>query len=227
MTTFAHLRKSALSLPETAEEKLEAGAVAFTTAQRRFALAEGPVVELYLPDEAAERMLEKHPTAERVDGRGVRVPLADINGQQLNHWLRRAWLSRAPKRLAEQVLAGGSAGAGSVGDLPKAIGNPATRALVGAGLTTLDQVAERTAGELIVWHGIGRGAMPMLAEVVVAPGRQFKAGGDHEFIAVHRASLRHQRGRPRPGPDGGAAVARVRPRVDGRTHVHPERERRL
>lgn len=175
MTTFAHLRKSALSLPETAEERLEAGSVAFTTAERRFALAEGPVVELYLPDEDAERMLEKHPTAERLDGRGVRVPLADINGQQLNHWLRRAWLSRAPRRLAEQVLAGTGAVAGSVGDLPKAIGNPATRALVGAGLTTLDQVAERTAAELLALHGVGPRAIRILEEALAARGRRFKA----------------------------------------------------
>lgn len=175
MTTFAHLRKTALSLPETVEQNLDSGAIAFTTAERRFALAEGVVVELYLPDEAAERVLEKHPTAERVAGLGVRVPLADINGQQLNHWLRRAWLSRAPKRLADQVLAGASAVAGSVGDLPKAIGNPATRALVGAGITTLDQVAERTPDELLALHGVGPRAIRILEEALAATGRRFKA----------------------------------------------------
>ena len=175
MTTFAHLRKTALSLPETAEQELDSGAVVFTTAERRFAVAEGSVVELYLPAEAAERVLEKHPTAERVDGDGVRVPLADINGQQLNHWLRRAWLSRAPRRLADQVLAGSSAVAGSVGDLPRSIGNPATRALVGAGITTLDQVAERTTAELLALHGVGPRAIRILEEALAAKGRLFKA----------------------------------------------------
>lgn len=175
MTTRAHLRKTALSLPGTAEQELRAGAVAFITGERRFASAEGDYVELHLPAEDVDRVLAKHPTAERLAGGGVRVPLADMNGQQLNHWLRRAWLSRAPERLAKQVAAADTAVAGAVGDLPREIGNPATRALVGAGITTLAQVAERTEAELSALHGVGPRAIRILKETLGAMGRQLKA----------------------------------------------------
>ncbi|MGV9299915.1 hypothetical protein [Amycolatopsis sp. NPDC003676] len=93
------------------------------------------------------------------------MPIGDLNGQQLNHWVRRAWLARAPKRLAAPVAAAGTAVAGEVGDLPKAIGSPATRALHGAGITTLAQTAEWTDAELLALHGVGPKAVRLLREV--------------------------------------------------------------
>lgn len=175
MTTLAHLRKTALSLPETAEERLPSGAVSFTTAERPFASAKGNLVELHLPTEDVDRVLAEHPTAERLARRGVRVPLGDMNGQQLNQWLRRAWLSRAPERLAKQASAADSAVPGAVGDLPKAIGRPATQALVAAGITTLAQVAELTEAELKGMHGVGPKAIRVLKDALGATGRQLKA----------------------------------------------------
>jgi len=175
MTTRAHLRKTALSLPETAERALDSGAIEYTTAERRFALARDDLVELHLQAEDAARVLDRHPTAEPLAGGGVRVPLGDMNGQQLNHWLRRAWLSHAPKRLAEQVAAADTAVAGAVGDLPRAIGGPATRALVGAGITTLAQVAERTEAELLALHGVGPRAIRILKETLAA--KEHEPGG--------------------------------------------------
>lgn len=175
MTTRAHLRKTALSLPETIEKRLPSGAVEFVLGAGRFALAEGGHVELHLPAADVARVLEKHPTAEPLEGGGVRVPLADMNGQQLNHWLRRAWRSRAPERLAKQAAAAESAVPGGVGDLPRAIGGPATRALVGAGITTLAQVSERTEAELLALHGVGPKAIRILKEALGATGRQLRA----------------------------------------------------
>lgn len=175
MTTLAHLRKTALSLPETAEHDHGSGVLAFTIGESCFASSMGDFVELHLPDEEVERVLAKHPTAERLDRRGVRIPLADINGKDLNHWLRRAWRASAPERLAELAAAADSALPGAVGDLPRAIGRPATRALVSAGITTLAQVAERTEAELMALHGIGPKAIRILEEALSATGRRLKS----------------------------------------------------
>ncbi|MFD0890246.1 hypothetical protein ACFQ08_37360, partial [Streptosporangium algeriense] len=127
MTTFAQLRKSALSLLETVEQGDRPGTAEFTVHGRRFAsMGEDNQVHLHLPVTEAEKLLAAYPTAEPLthDGTpaGVRVPLADIDGQQLNHWVRRAWFSHAPERLVRQAAAGEKAVAGQTGDLPKAIG---------------------------------------------------------------------------------------------------------
>ncbi len=128
------------------------------------------LVELLLPAPDADEVLAAHPTAERLARGatpiGVRVPVGDINGQQLNYWVRRAWLSRAPKRLAAQVAAGDTAAPGEVGDLPKAIGRPATQALTSAGITTLAQVAGLTEAELLAMHGVGPRAVRILREAL-------------------------------------------------------------
>lgn len=177
---MAQLRKTALSLPETAEREERSGMVAFTVRDKQFATVDKDNhVQLHLPPGEAERVLGEHPTAQRLT-RGttqiaVRIPLADINGQQLNHWVRRAWISRAPKQLAAQVVAGETASAGDVGDLPKAIGRPATQALVSAGITSLDQVSELTEAELKSLHGVGPRAVRILAEALHASGREFKS----------------------------------------------------
>ncbi|TMQ97838.1 hypothetical protein ETD83_19805 [Actinomadura soli] len=171
MTTLAQLRKAALSYPETAEEVIDSGTVAFTVRGKRFAsMGKDAVVELRLPAVDVDEVLAAHPAARPLPRGavtvGVRVPIGDINGQQLNHWMRRAWLSQAPKRLAARVAAGDAATPGEVGDLPKAIGGPATRALTGAGITTLAQVAALTDAELLAMHGVGPKAVRILREAL-------------------------------------------------------------
>lgn len=177
MTTVAQLRKTALSFPETAEQALDDGTIAFTVRDKRFsATGKDNDVQLHLPASEADEVLAAHPTAQRLTRGatpiGVRIPLGDIDGQQLNHWVRRAWFSRAPKRLAAQVAAGDAVAAGGVGDLPKAIGRPATQALAGAGITTLDQVAVLTEAELLAMHGVGPKAVRILGEALSATGRR-------------------------------------------------------
>lgn len=172
MTTFSHLRKTALSLPATTEEETAAGAFVYSTGGKRFAASDRKRVELRLLPEDLEKLLARHPDAERSGGDGVRIELKGINGQQLNHWLRRAWYSRASDELRRQADAGASAAPGAVGDLPRSIGAPATRALAGAGITTLDQVAERSEAELLALHGVGPRAIRILKEALSASGRE-------------------------------------------------------
>ncbi|MER7209540.1 hypothetical protein [Streptosporangium sp. NPDC000239] len=177
MTTFAQLRKTALSLPGTAEQGDRPGVIAFTVHGSLFAsTGDNDHVHLHLPATEAEKVLAAYPTAEPLphDGTsaGVRVPLVDIDGQQLNHWVRRAWFSHAPRQLARQAAAGETAVAGETGDLPKAIGGPATRALAGVGITTLAQVAELTEAELMAMHGVGPKAVRVLGEALRAAGHE-------------------------------------------------------
>jgi hypothetical protein len=160
MTTLAQLRKAALALPEVSES-----AGSFTVRGRTFAsVTETGMVHLHLSD---DDVVSDFPTGERL-ARFFRVPLADVNGQQLNWLVRRAWYHRAPKPLATALAAAdaGTAPAGS--DLPKAIGRPATQALLGAGLTTLDQIATRTRAELLAMHGVGPKAVRILQEALEA-----------------------------------------------------------
>jgi predicted flap endonuclease-1-like 5' DNA nuclease len=51
---------------------------------------------------------------------------------------------------------------GEVGDLPKGIGRPATRALTAIGVTTLAQVARLSDAELLAVHGVGPKAVRVL-----------------------------------------------------------------
>jgi hypothetical protein len=176
MTSLAQLRKTALSLSETAEHGIRLGGVAFTVHEKRFvALSEDNEVQLYLSPAEADQFLAAFPTAVRLThgtrATGVRIGLADINGQQLNHWVRRAWLARAPQQLAAQAAAAETAAAGAVGDLPKAIGRPATQALAGAGVTELSQVAEISDAELLALHGVGPKAVRILREALSAASR--------------------------------------------------------
>ncbi|MEO3746725.1 hypothetical protein [Plantactinospora sp. B5E13] len=181
MTTLAQLRTTALSLPETVERGARPGPVTFTVHDREFASVDPDNrVRLHLPAAEAEQVCAEHPTAERLTGEttatGVLVPLRDINGQQLNHWVRRAWLAHAPEPLAARVAATGTAAPGQVGDLPRAIGRPATRALAGAGISTLAQVADLTAAELAALHGVGPKAVRILREALAATGRTLRDG---------------------------------------------------
>jgi|GEM_PF-596977 len=188
MTSIAQLRAAALALPETVEMPAEVSGgtravrtqaeVTFAVRGAQFAAATDDVVRLSLPTEDVERVLADHPSASR--GRtsvgpaatttavGVDVPLADLDGQQLNHWVRRAWFATAPQELGAALAAADTAEPGQVGDLPASIGRPATRALAGAGLTSLSDVARRTDAELLALHGVGPKAVRLLREAAAS-----------------------------------------------------------
>lgn len=176
MTSRAQLRKTALSLSGTVERVVRLETAAFTVQEKRFAsLTRDDEVQLYLRAGEAEEFLATYPTARRwVHGAtpiGVRIGLKDIDGQQLNHWVRRAWLSRAPKRLTTQAAAAETATPGAVGDLPKGIGRPATQALINAGITTLAQLRRMGEAELLAMHGVGPKAVGILREALSATGQ--------------------------------------------------------
>ncbi|KLN36701.1 hypothetical protein FB00_02260 [Cellulosimicrobium funkei] len=173
MTTLAQVRAAALALPEVAEGDAAAGTVSFVVRGRRFAAAtRDAVVQLRLADDDVARVLAEHLTARRWTRGdhllGASVPLADLDGQQANHWVRRAWFARAPQRLGAALVAADSAEPGSVGDLPAAIGRPATRALAGAGIVSLSDVAPLSDRELLALHGVGPRAVRILREVLAA-----------------------------------------------------------
>jgi hypothetical protein len=161
MTTAAQLRKTALSNPDTTAD----GSVYLVQGTEFAALEPDKRVRLRLPAAEAADMVAQHDTAETTDD-GVTVPIADIGGQALNYWVRRAWIHCAPHELAARALAAEQAGAGSVGDLPRSIGRPATQALANAGITTLDQVAAMSDTELTALHGVGPKAVRILREAV-------------------------------------------------------------
>ncbi|MFD5133374.1 hypothetical protein [Streptomyces olindensis] len=170
MTTVQQLREAALALPET-EEGTRSGAASFSVRGKGFAsLTEDGLVRLHLPPEETEAALAAHTTGEHLLLRGTpvafRVPLADVDGKSLNALVRASWLSRAPQRLAASLAAAEAAADRAGGDLPAGIGRPATRALFGADLTTLEQVAERSAGELLALHGAGPKAVRVLSEAL-------------------------------------------------------------
>jgi predicted flap endonuclease-1-like 5' DNA nuclease len=56
------------------------------------------------------------------------------------------------------------------------IGRPATAALEQAGITTLRQVAERSAPELLALHGVGPKAVRILGEALAAEGLTLRGG---------------------------------------------------
>ncbi|WP_199432565.1 MmcQ/YjbR family DNA-binding protein [Qaidamihabitans albus] len=178
MTTLSHLRKAALALPEV-EEGTHFGMVAFSVRGKGFAsVTKDGQVQLQLSPDDAEAALSAHPAGERLVRMGTpigfRIQLADINGKDLNALVRAAWFRRAPKRLAA-TLAAADAGVGQQdGDLPAAIGRPATQAMLGAGLGTLDEVASRTEKELLALHGVGPKAVRILAEALARQGKSFR-----------------------------------------------------
>ena len=51
-------------------------------------------------------------------------------------------------------------------ELPAAIGNPATQALAGQGITTLDQAAKLSDADLRALHGVGPKAIRILREAL-------------------------------------------------------------
>ena len=55
-------------------------------------------------------------------------------------------------------------------DLPKGIGAPATRALIAAGYTSIDQLAGVPAAELAALHGVGPKAIRIINEALAQRG---------------------------------------------------------
>ncbi len=147
---------------------------AFSVRGTIFASAHGDEAELRLPADAvrevAGALSGSAPMTRGPFVTGVRVPLAAVNGQELNALVARAWRHCAPVDLGEcydAALAGTAAT-----DLP-AIGKPATRALAAAGITTLDQVATRSEAELLAMHGVGPKAVRILGEALAERGSSF------------------------------------------------------
>jgi len=170
MTTLAQLRKAALALPEVTEGT-HFGMVAFSVRGKTFAsVTEEGHVQLQMSDDDAEAELARLPTGVRLVRMGtpigLRVPLADVNGQVLNRLVRASWSSRAPKRLAAALADVDAGHVPESSDLPKAIGRPATRALLQAGLTTLDDVARVSEKDLLALHGVGPRAVRVLNEAL-------------------------------------------------------------
>lgn len=170
MTTRAQLRKTALSLPHVTEAGSDQPV--FTVAGRQFAALtpEGQVV-LQL-DEATVRASLRHCTITELPDAGgmpagVSVPLAELNGMELNNLVFKSWLGQAPAELAERARSAmrGEAPAGPDA-LPHSIGQPATRALLLAGITDLEQVAQHTEKELLELHGVGPRAIRILREAL-------------------------------------------------------------
>ena len=145
MTTPAQIRKAALALPEVEETDgtFAVRGTVFATVTGKGASATLTV----LPDSTTSA-------------------LADINGMESNHLVRQAWLAAAPEELSAPLVAAESAVAGEVGDLPKAIGNPATKALVAHGITSLDDLSGYSLDEVGSWHGVGAKAVDILRDAL-------------------------------------------------------------
>lgn len=160
MTTAAQLRKSALG-----QEGTTADGAAYAVDKAVYASFDDGSLHLRLPADEAADMAAQHEGAE-VTGDGVTVPIANVGGQGLNYWVRQAWLHAAPREVAERVRWAATVEAGEVGDLPRSIGRPATRALAAAGVTSLVQVAALPVGELDGLHGVGPKAVRLLREAI-------------------------------------------------------------
>lgn len=169
MTSAAQVRKAALALPEVEQHRSD-DATTFSVAGREFVrlTASPAAVELQLP--ADDPVHDDVPAAQRLPDGGVRIALDAVNGMQSNALVRRAWLARAPERLAAPIDGAATAAPGQVGDLPAAIGRPATQALAAAGLTTLAAVAARSPDEVGALHGVGPKALRILRESLAAHG---------------------------------------------------------
>jgi len=59
-------------------------------------------------------------------------------------------------------------------DLPVKLAAPARRALAGAGLTTLEQIARHTEAEIHQLHGIGPNALRQLRQALAEKGLSFR-----------------------------------------------------
>jgi predicted flap endonuclease-1-like 5' DNA nuclease len=73
-----------------------------------------------------------------------------------------------PKTALSTPTSADTAAADAGGDLPKAIGGPATRGLANAGITTLAQIAPMSDTDLLALHGVGPKAVRLLREALTA-----------------------------------------------------------
>lgn len=186
MTTRAQVRKNATALPDVIETTSPSPAgdrrPVFSVDGTVFAVITagetGDIVQFTLPDELLPQVLADLPDGEAValdgPGTGFAIPLASVNGQSTNYLARQAWLHAAPKALADSVRQNAAVRPGEVGDLPKSIGRPATRALSGAGITSLAKVSEHRADELLALHGVGPRAVRILAEALAEQGLELR-----------------------------------------------------
>lgn len=178
MTTKAQLRKAALSLPE-AEEAATSGLPGFSVSGRTFAsLTEGNGVRLALDAATASASLSRCTITEVPEENGqpggITIPLAQLNGMELNNLVFKSWLVVAPDELASKARQAvrGQAPAGPDA-LPANIGKPATRALLLAGITNLSDVAGRSEKGLLELHGVGPRAVRLLGDALRGTGRDF------------------------------------------------------
>jgi len=167
MTTLAHVRTAVKRLDEV--ERVEhRGLETYTVAGQAFLTVthDRTAVQLRLPADDAATVLDDIPGATVLTRgssvQGVTIPLSAMNGMQANAVIGRAWTFRAPQRLTRVP----AVAAGVDGDLPRAIGRPATNALHGAGIATLAQVAQRTPEEIGALHGVGPKAVRLLDEAL-------------------------------------------------------------
>lgn len=65
----------------------------------------------------------------------------------------------------------------SLNNLPAGLAQPAQRALAGAGIESLEQLARFSEWEIRSLHGIGPNALEKLRKALVEKGLAFKAGG--------------------------------------------------
>jgi hypothetical protein len=61
-------------------------------------------------------------------------------------------------------------------DFPRAIGNPATNALLHAGYSRLEQLTTLTEKQLLALHGVGPRAVGILRETLAEKGWSFAGG---------------------------------------------------
>ncbi len=89
--------------------------------------------------------------------------------RQMIERLNAAEVGSARKRQSAPVAAGGLPGS----DFPPGLGQPALRALAGAGLQRLEQVAARRESEILQLHGVGPRALALLRQALAAKGLAF------------------------------------------------------
>jgi hypothetical protein len=61
-----------------------------------------------------------------------------------------------------------------VGDLPDEIGKTAARELAANDITSLEQVAEHSKGDLLAIHGVGPKAIAILGDALAAKGLSYR-----------------------------------------------------